>query len=394
MPAAPMGSSTSTSNAVAAATQASGPLQTLRVGLGERSYPILIGPRLIDSAELLARHAPQRDVLLVTNTIVAPLYAERLETALRGAGQRRVVRVVLPDGEQYKTLQSAARVFDVLIGNRFGRDAAVLALGGGVIGDLAGFVAACYQRGVDLIQVPTTLLAHVDSSVGGKTAVNHPAGKNMIGAFHQPRAVIADTDLLSSLPPRQLSAGLAEVIKYALICDAGFLSWLEQHIDALLEREPAALAHAIRVCCEIKARIVAADEREQGERALLNLGHTFGHAIESATGYQQWLHGEAVGVGMLMAADLSCRLGHIRADELSRLRSLLQRAGLPVQAPTIGVQRALDYMRVDKKVKAGRVRLVLLQAIGQAVLSADYPDAALEATLGSWFERPPSGAPS
>ncbi len=387
MPAALMGSPTSSFDIVPAAAPAPGPLQTLQVGLGERSYPILIGSRLIGCTDVLARYVPHRDVLLVTNTIVATLYAERLEAALRAASGRRVVRVVLPDGEQHKTLQSAARVFDVLIGNRFGRDAAVLALGGGVIGDLAGFVAACYQRGVDLIQVPTTLLADVDSSVGGKTAVNHPAGKNMIGAFHQPRAVIVDTELLSSLPARELSAGLAEVIKYGLICDAAFLSWLEEHIDALRAREPAALAHAIRTCCEIKARIVAADEREHGERALLNLGHTFGHAIESATGYQQWLHGEAVAVGMLMAADLSCRLGHIHAAEISRLRALLQRAGLPVQAPAIGALRALDYMRVDKKVKAGRVRLVLLQAVGHAVLSADYADAALEATLRSWFER-------
>jgi 3-dehydroquinate synthase len=365
--------------------------QTLSVGLGERSYPIVIGSGLIDLPELLARHVPHRDVLVVSNTVVAPLYAQRLERSLaQGQPARRIVRAVLPDGEQHKSLQSAGRLFDVLIGNRFGRDAAVVALGGGVVGDLAGFVAACYQRGVDLIQLPTTLLAHVDSSVGGKTAVNHPGGKNLIGAFHQPRAVIADTGLLATLPPRELAAGLAEVIKYGLICDAEFFGWLEGHIEALRALDAAALAHAIRRCCEIKARIVARDEREQGERALLNLGHTFGHAIESATGYQQWLHGEAVGVGLLMAADLSRRLGAVSAAELARLRALLARAGLPVQAPAIGAARALDYMRVDKKVKAGRVRLVLPQGIGHAVLSADYPDELLQATLGAWFDAVPA----
>ncbi|HEX4052536.1 MAG TPA: 3-dehydroquinate synthase [Steroidobacteraceae bacterium] len=390
-----MGSPTSPSTAAAVATDSSPQAQTLNVGLGERSYPIVIGAGLIDSAELLGRHVPYRDVLLVTNTLVGPLYAQRLETALaRALPGRRVVRAVLPDGEQHKSLESAGRLFDVLIGNRFGRDAAVLALGGGVIGDLAGFVAACYQRGVDLVQLPTTLLAHVDSSVGGKTAVNHPGGKNLIGAFHQPRAVIADTQLLASLPPRELSAGLAEVIKYGLVCDAAFFAWLESHVEALRALDGAALAHAIRRCCEIKAQFVARDEREQGERALLNLGHTFGHAIESATGYQQWLHGEAVAVGMLMAADLSQRLGQVSAAELARLRSLLARAGLPVRAPPIGAARALEYMRVDKKVKAGRVRLVLMQGIGRALLSADYPDAVLEATLSDWFDGAAGAADS
>lgn len=382
-----MGSPISSSTTAAAATDNSPQAQMLSVGLGERSYPILIGAGLIDSTALLARHVPYRDVLLVTNTVVGPLYAQRLEAALaRALPGRRVVRAVLPDGEQHKSLTSAGRLFDVLIGNRFGRDAAVLALGGGVVGDLAGFVAACYQRGIDLVQVPTTLLAHVDSSVGGKTAVNHPGGKNLIGAFHQPRAVIADTQLLASLPPRELSAGLAEVIKYGLICDAAFFEWLECHIEALRALDAAALSHAIHRSCEIKAQIVARDEREQGERALLNLGHTFGHAIESATGYQQWLHGEAVALGLLMAADLSHRLGQVSAAELARLRSLVARAGLPVRAPPIGAARALEYMRVDKKVKAGRVRLVLMQGIGRALLSADYPDMALETTLSEWFD--------
>jgi 3-dehydroquinate synthase len=296
-----------------------------------------------------------------------------------------LVDVILPDGEQYKTLAMAERVFDVLIGNRFGRDCLVLALGGGVVGDLAGFVAACYQRGVDYAQVPTTLLAQVDSAVGGKTGVNHPGGKNLIGAFHQPRAVISDTELLASLPERELRAGLAEVIKYGLIHDAAFFDWIEAHIDALLARDAAALAHAIRRSCEIKAEIVGRDEREQGERALLNLGHTFGHAIESATGYVEWLHGEAVGAGLLMAADMSQRLGHLSVPDINRVRALLERAGLRTRAPQIGVERALDYIRIDKKVRAGRVRLVLLERVGRAVLSADYPDAVLRATLAAHF---------
>ncbi len=357
-------------------------MQTLTVDLGARSYPILIGPGLLRARALLERHVPGRDAVLVSNTIVAPLYADTLRQAL---APRRVIEVILPDGEQYKTLDSASRVFDVMVANRLGRDAVVLALGGGVIGDLAGFVAACYQRGVDWVQVPTTLLADVDSSVGGKTAVNHPGGKNLIGAFHQPRAVIADTDLLQSLPERELRAGLAEVIKYGLICDAGFFDWIESNLDALLAREPAALAHAIHRSCEIKASFVARDEREQGERALLNLGHTFGHAIEAATGYVEWLHGEAVGTGMLIAVDLSQRLGGVDAALVERLRTLLQRAGLPVEPPRIGAARALDYMRVDKKVQAGRVRLVLLEALGRAMVTADYPDSVLADTLAAHF---------
>ncbi|HTW75543.1 MAG TPA: 3-dehydroquinate synthase [Steroidobacteraceae bacterium] len=377
-------------------------MQTLTVELGERSYPILIGPGLARSSELLARHVPHRDVLLVTNTVVAPLYADVLQEALSAGGPaaapRRVVRVVLPDGERYKTLATAARVFDVLIANRFGRDALLLALGGGVVGDLAGFVAACYQRGIDFVQVPTTLLAQVDSAVGGKTAVDHPGGKNLLGAFHQPRAVIADTDLLSTLPDRELSAGLAEVIKYGLIRDAAFFGWIEGHIDALLAREPGALAHAIRRSCEIKADMVGRDEHERGERALLNLGHTFGHAIESASGYVGWLHGEAVAVGMLMACDLARRLGRVDDALLERLRALLVRARLPVQAPPIGARRAFEYMRMDKKVQSGRVRLVLPAGVGVAVVCADYPDAVLADTLAAWFGAEPGatgpGAPA
>jgi 3-dehydroquinate synthase len=357
-------------------------VQTLTVSLGDRSYPILIGAGLLQSRELLAQHMSGRDAVLISNTVVAPLYAETLKRSLQG---QRVVEVILPDGEQHKTLATASRVFDVMIANRVGRDGIVLALGGGVIGDLAGFVAACYQRGVDLIQIPTTLLAYVDSSVGGKTAVNHPGGKNMIGAFHQPRAVIADTDLLQTLPDRELRAGLAEVVKYGLICDPAFFDWIEANIDALLARSSDALGYAIYRSCQIKAQIVARDEREQGERALLNLGHTFGHAIESATGYVDWQHGEAVGTGMLMAAEMSQRLGNLEPSVVARLRSLLQRAGLPVDAPRIGAQRAFDYMRVDKKVHAGRVRLVLLKGLGRAIVTSDYPDDALRDTLAAHF---------
>jgi 3-dehydroquinate synthase len=357
-------------------------MRTLDVHLGERSYPILIGPELMRSRELLAQHIPGRDTVLISNSVVAPLFADALKAALHG---RRIIEVVLPDGEQHKTLGSASRIFDVLIANRVGRDAIVLALGGGVIGDLAGFVAACYQRGIGFVQVPTTLLAHVDSSVGGKTAVNHPGGKNMIGAFHQPLVVIADTDTLHTLPDRELRAGLAEVIKYGLICDADFFDWIESNLDALLARSAEALTHAIYRSCQIKAEIVARDEREQGERALLNLGHTFGHAIESATGYVEWLHGEAVAAGLLIAADMSQRMGTLEPALVERLRRLLKRAGLPVDPPQIGAARALDYMRVDKKVQSGRIRLVLLQGLGRAVITGDYPDPALQDTLTAHF---------
>jgi len=357
-------------------------VQTLNVSLGERSYPILIGSGLLGSPAVLAAHVPAGELLLVSNTIVAPLYAERLRSALPG---RRMIELIVPDGEQHKSLATASRMFDVMIANRLGRDALILALGGGVVGDLAGFVAACYQRGVSFVQLPSTLLADVDSSVGGKTAVNHPGGKNMIGAFHQPRAVIIDTDLLASLPERELRAGLAEVIKYGLIWDAAFFDWIEVHVEALLARDAAALEYAIYRSCQIKAEIVSHDEREQGERALLNFGHTFGHAIEAATGYVEWLHGEAVGMGMMLAADLSQRQGQLDAAELRRLVALLKRAGLPVAAPRIGAERAFDYMRIDKKVKSGRVRLVLLRGIGAAVMTGDYSDAALQGTLATHF---------
>jgi 3-dehydroquinate synthase len=313
---------------------------------------------------------------------VAPLYAPRLQAALAG---RQLIEVILPDGEQHKSLATAARVFDVLVANRCHRDTAVLALGGGVVGDLAGFVAACYQRGVDYYQLPTTLLAHVDSSVGGKTAVNHPGGKNLIGAFHQPRAVISDVELLASLPDRELRAGLAEVIKYGLICDADFLQWLELNMPRLLARDTAALTHAIHRSCQIKAEIVGRDERELGERALLNLGHTFGHAIEAATGYVEWLHGEAVGAGLLMAAEMSGRMGLISAADVQRIANLLRLTGLPLLAPQCGAQRALEYMGIDKKVQAGRVRLILLRQLGAAYITGDYPDQLLHETLRASF---------
>jgi 3-dehydroquinate synthase len=358
-------------------------MERLRIELGERSYPILIGPGLLDDATLVGEAVTARDVLVVSNTTVAPLYLARLEHGLRG---KRVAAAVLPDGEQYKTLETVARVFDALVERRMNRDACVVALGGGVVGDMAGFAAACYQRGVDYVQVPTTLLAQVDSSVGGKTGVNHPGGKNLIGAFHQPRSVISDTGTLRTLPPRELRAGLAEVIKYGLIADPGFLGWIESNLEALLALEAGALAHAIRRSCELKAEIVAEDEREHGRRALLNLGHTFGHAIETAAGYGEWLHGEAVGAGMLIAADLSCRLGWLEAADVERVRALLVRAGLPTQAPSIGAVRALELMGMDKKVLAGRIRLVLLRRLGEAVVEGDYPADVLQATLAAHFE--------
>jgi len=357
-------------------------MERLRIELAERSYPILIGPGLRKEPALLDASIPARDVLVVSNTTVAPLYLADLQ---QGLGGRRVGSLLLPDGEQYKTLDSMARVLDALVEGRYNRDAAIVALGGGVVGDLAGFAAACYQRGVDFVQVPTTLLAQVDSAVGGKTGVNHPGGKNLIGAFHQPRAVISDTDTLRTLPPRELRGGLAEVIKYGLLADAAFLGWLEANLPGLLRLEPAELGYAIRRCCEIKAEIVAEDEREHGRRALLNLGHTFGHAIETAAGYGEWLHGEAVAVGMLMAADLSQRLGWLGAADVQRVRALLARAGLPVEAPLIGAGRALELMGMDKKVQAGRIRLVLMRQLGEAVVAPEYPLEVLEATLATHF---------
>jgi len=354
-------------------------MKTLRVELGERSYPIYIGAGLLDQRELLAPHIAGTQVMVVSNETVAPLYMERLRPLLEGYQWEQVI---LPDGEQYKTLEVLQRIFDALLSARFARDATIVALGGGVIGDMAGFAAACYQRGVPFIQIPTTLLAQVDSSVGGKTGVNHPLGKNMIGAFHQPRCVLIDTDTLRTLDDRQLRAGMAEVIKYGLLRDAEFFAWLEAQMTALLARDEAALVHAIERSCRNKAQIVAADERESGLRALLNLGHTFGHAIETGLGYGVWLHGEAVAAGMCMAAEMSWRMGWLTEADKRRTVALIRAAGLPVRVPAaLTMERFLELMAVDKKVKAGRLRLVLLQGIGQAVLTADFDEAVLRESI-------------
>ena len=357
-------------------------VETLNVELGTRSYPVLIGNGLLGSSEVFRQRLPAGDLLIVSNTTVAPLY---LPTLTRSLGERRLVEVILPDGEAHKTLTNTARVLDVLIANRFARDCAVLALGGGVVGDLAGFAAACYQRGVAFVQVPTTLLAQVDSAVGGKTGVNHAGGKNLIGAFHQPVLVVADTHTLTTLPPREVRAGLAEVINYGLIADAGFFHWLEIHLEELLAGDPVALAYIVRRSCEIKATVVGRDERELGERALLNLGHTFGHAIESATSYRQWLHGEAVGAGLVMAADLSRACGLLAPAESERVQRLVERAGLPTRVASVTAAAALDHMRIDKKVRRGRLRLVLLRRIGEAFVATDYPAAELTRTLAAHF---------
>lgn len=322
-------------------------MRTLNVDLGARSYPIHIGSGLLADGDLYRPHLRSLQVMIVTNETVAPLYLEPVRQALDGL---QVREVILPDGEVYKTLEVWNRIFDALLAERFARDCTLIALGGGVIGDMTGFAAACYQRGVDFIQVPTTLLAQVDSSVGGKTGLNHPAGKNMIGAFHQPRAVIADTDTLVTLPQRELSAGMAEVLKYGFIRDAAFLDWLECHMTELMSRDPEALAHAIWRSCEVKAQIVAEDEFESGSRALLNLGHTFGHAIEAGVGYGEWLHGEAVGAGICLAAVLSARLGWLTEAELKRTRRLIAGAGLPTGRPAeLSPERMLELMAVDKR---------------------------------------------
>ncbi len=342
-------------------------VDTIEVSLGERSYPIHIGAGLIRDAELLRRTVTARQIAIVTNDTVAALY---LEPVKRAFDDRETRVVVLPDGEQHKTLATLGRIFDELVDAEFHRDACLVALGGGVVGDITGFAAACYQRGIDFVQVPTTLLSQVDSSVGGKTAVNHPHAKNMIGAFYQPIAVLADTDTLRTLPPRELSAGLAEVVKYGLILDAEFFEWLEAEIEALRALDPAALRFAIRRSCEIKALIVAEDEHERsGKRALLNLGHTFGHALESIGNYERWLHGEAVAIGMMMAAHVSRALGRIDAAHCDRIESLLARAGLPTSAAGVEPQAVLDHMTRDKKADRHGIKLVLLESIGNAVLS-------------------------
>jgi 3-dehydroquinate synthase len=356
-------------------------MKTLKLELGPRSYPIYIGSGLLADEDLLARHVAGRRVAIVTNETVAPLYLDKLRPAF---ARYQPVEVILPDGEEYKSLEVLNRIYDALLAARCDRQTTLVALGGGVVGDMAGFAAATYQRGVPFIQIPTTLLSQVDSSVGGKTGVNHPLGKNMIGAFYQPKTVIIDTDTLNTLPERELSAGLAEVIKYGLIRDREFLEWLETNLEKLLARDPQALSEAIYRSCRNKAEVVAEDETEGGIRAILNLGHTFGHAIETGMGYGNWLHGEAIAAGMVMAADLSCRLGWLSGKDVSRVEQLIARARLPVKPPAeLTAERFRELMSVDKKVLAGQLRLVLLKRLGQAVITADFPAAALDATLNA-----------
>lgn len=359
-------------------------MRTLQVDLGDRAYPIYIGDDLLDDATLYARHVRGRQVVIVSDSTVAELYGERLAGAL-GRFDRSIIH--FPAGEPSKTLETYAWLADELIERRCDRSVTLVALGGGVVGDMTGFLAATYQRGVDFIQVPTTLLAQVDSSVGGKTGVNRPGGKNLLGAFYQPRCVVADTVALRTLPRRELVAGLAEVIKYGLIADLEFLAWVERHIDALLEGDDAALQYAVYQSCRIKAQTVAADEREAGQRALLNLGHTFGHAIEAATGYGSWLHGEAVGLGMVMAARLSHRLDRLDASDVQRVVALVERAGLPSRLPaTVDTDRLLELMAGDKKVLDGRQRLVALATLGRGVVVEGVPQPLLAEVIDSCRE--------
>jgi 3-dehydroquinate synthase len=354
-------------------------MKSLDLDLGPRSYSILIGQGLLGRAELFASCLAGNQIMVVSNETVAPLYLERLRTAL---GDRDIQVLILPDGEEFKTLGELEKILDALVAARFARDCTVVALGGGVVGDMAGFAAACYQRGVAHIQVPTTLLSQVDSSVGGKTGVNHPQGKNMIGAFHQPARVIIDIDALDTLPDRELCAGLGEVIKYGLLWDADFFAWLEDHMPELLARDRDRLTHVIHRSCQIKAEMVSADETEGGIRALLNLGHTFGHAIEAGLGFGNWLHGEAVAAGLCLAADLSARLGRIDGSDVERVQKLVESAKLPVRAPReLSADRMLELMAVDKKIKDGKLRVVLLGAIGEAYLDGDFDGRALKETL-------------
>ncbi|PUA27359.1 MAG: 3-dehydroquinate synthase [Cellvibrio sp. 79] len=354
-------------------------MQVLTVNLDDRSYPIYIGEQLLSRADLITRHITGKQVCVVTNETVAPLYLDGLTQVLTGFD---VESVILPDGESYKTIEVWASIFDKLLSARHNRTTTLIALGGGVVGDMTGFAAACYQRGVNFIQIPTTLLSMVDSSVGGKTGVNHPLGKNMIGAFYQPQCVLADTSLLASLPPRELSAGIAEVVKYGLISDYDFFVWLENNIAKLMSGDKEALAYAVKRSCENKADVVAQDEREGGLRAILNLGHTFGHAIETAQGYGNWLHGEAVSAGMVMAADLSWRRGAISKEDLMRIVNLLEQANLPTRAPADMSPDAFKLlMGVDKKVLDGRLRLVLLEAMGKAIITSDIDADLLQQTF-------------
>ena len=357
-------------------------MQTLKVDVGHARYLITIGAGLLGNAALVESQVPGKNLMIVTDTTVARLYLPALRHVL---GDRQMHECILADGEPQKTLQTVSWIFDTMVGQKLNRDAVVVALGGGVVGDIAGFAAACYQRGVRFVQIPTTVLAQVDSSVGGKTGVNHNGGKNLIGAFHQPVAVIADTDTLKSLPDREVSAGIAEVIKYGCIWDLGLLGWLDSNMGKLRALEPDALTHAIFRSCSIKAAVVAQDEREEGLRAILNFGHTFGHAIEAATGYEVYLHGEAVGLGMLMAADLSRRLGMIDTPARNLIHTLVRRAGLPVEAPRIGSERALELMKMDKKVLRGAIRLVLLERLGRRRCSRNTTRSALEDSGDEYF---------
>lgn len=358
---------------------------TLSVDLGERSYPVYIGAYALEHSEFFLPHLDGEQVVIVTDETVGPLYLERLQKTLHGL---QCTTVTLPSGEQTKELGVVNQIFDHLLEQRTNRDAALVALGGGVVGDITGFAAACYQRGIAFVQVPTTLLAQVDSSVGGKTGINHRLGKNMIGAFHQPVCVVADTSTLATLEQRQLSAGIAEVIKYGLIRDYAFFEWLEDHMEELVAGKPDAQEYAVKRSCENKAAIVAADERESGVRALLNLGHTFGHAFETGLGYGVWLHGEAVGAGMSLAAELSRRLGWIDQSTTRRIQGLIARARLPIHAPArLPTQSVVEMMSVDKKVIGGRMRLVLLKAIGEAILTDDFDPAALVATLSECTDK-------
>ncbi len=354
-------------------------METLTVNLQERSYPIFIGTGILGQTDLIRPYIRSHQVMIVSNETIAPLYLEKCLDALDGF---QVESVILPDGEQYKNLKNLNSIFDALLTHRFNRNATLIALGGGVIGDITGFAASAYQRGIPFIQIPTTLLAQVDSSVGGKTAVNHPLGKNMIGAFYQPQCVIADTDTLNTLDERQFKSGIAEVIKYGLINDLEFFNWLEANIENLLQRDPLALAYAIKRSCSDKADIVAMDETEQGVRAILNLGHTFGHAIETGMGYGKWLHGEGVATGICMAAHLSSLCGYIKPEDVARIQRLIENAQLPTHLPQeLSPQKMLDLMAVDKKNIDDGIRLVLLKAIGQATISNDYQPDHLQTTL-------------
>ncbi|MGV3582133.1 MAG: 3-dehydroquinate synthase [Methylophilus sp.] len=355
-------------------------MQTLEVSLGDRSYPIHIGSQLLTQANLILPHLKRKQVAIVSNTTVAPLYMDKLTQPLRAAGVN-VIEIILPDGEVYKNSDTLNLIYDALLKNRCERSTTLIALGGGVIGDLTGYAAATYLRGVPFIQIPTTLLSQVDSSVGGKTGINHPLGKNMIGAFYQPQLVLADIDTLKTLPQRELSAGVAEVIKYGLIRDAEFFDWLELNMTKLMNLDSVTITHAIYRSCQNKAEVVAADERETGERALLNLGHTFGHAIENGMGYGVWLHGEAVAAGTMLAAQLSERLNWLTAAEVQRIEAILKAAKLPLTPPKFSIEKYLELMQLDKKVADGKIRLVLQQGIGKAIITGDYDQDKLQQTI-------------